>query len=219
MEPSASATSAAQHGASVIEPSAFVDAAREKVAKMTLEEKASMCSGSGFWHTQGVPSVGVPAVAVSDGPHGLRKLEDDGNNENGMGAGATATCFPTASALAASWDRSLMHEIGRALGREASAQGVTVLLGPGVNLKRNPRCGRNFEYFSEDPLLTGQLASAFVKGVQGEGVGTSLKHLAANNQETNRMGIDTVVDERTLRELYLPAFEAVVRTSQPWTVM
>ena len=154
---------------------------------------------------------------VSDGPHGLRK--DLGSSHLGLSGSVPATCFPTASALGASWDRALVREVGEALGRETLANGVTVLLGPGVNMKRHPLCGRNFEYFAEDPCVAGELGVAFVSGVQSRGVGTSLKHYAANNQELNRMGIDTLIDERTLRELYLPAFATVVTQAQPWTVM
>src|SRR3954452_15630639 len=186
--------------------------------ELTLEEKASLVLGSDFWHTAPVERLGIPAVMVADGPHGLRK-EDDTSGSGALGGSIPATCFPTASALASSWDVDLVRRVGVALGREAKAAGVAVLLGPGVNIKRSPLCGRNFEYFSEDPRLSGELATAFVQGVQSQGVGTSLKHFAANNQETDRVRVSADVDERTLREIYLPAFERVVTEARPWTVM
>ena len=188
------------------------------LATLTLQEKASLTSGADFWRTKPVERAGVPAIRVADGPHGLRKqVVEEGDAE--VGQSVPATCFPTAAALASTWDPELLHRVGEALGREASAQGVAVLLGPGVNIKRTPLCGRNFEYFSEDPHLAGALAAAYVEGVQSQGVGTSLKHFAVNNQETDRMRVSADVDERTLREIYLPAFEHVVTTAQPWTVM
>jgi beta-glucosidase len=186
--------------------------------ELTVEEKASLVLGSDFWHTAPVERLGIPAVMVADGPHGLRK-EDDTSGQGALGGSIPATCFPTASALASSWDVDLVRRVGVALGREAKAAGVAVLLGPGVNIKRSPLCGRNFEYFSEDPRLSGELGAAFVVGVQSQGVGTSLKHFAANNQETDRARVSADVDERTLREIYLPAFERVVTLAQPWTVM
>jgi beta-glucosidase len=192
--------------------------AQDIVARMTLEEKASLCSGADFWHTQGVERLGVPAITVTDGPHGVR-LQSGPSDQSGIDRAVPATCFPTASALAATWDTDLMAEVGAAIAQECHEFGVGVLLGPGVNAKRSPLCGRNFEYFSEDPYLTGEIATAFVRAVQAEGVGTSLKHLAANNQEFRRMTIDVVADERTLREIELAGFEAVVRRAQPWTVM
>ncbi|GAB2935442.1 glycoside hydrolase family 3 C-terminal domain-containing protein [Streptomyces mayteni] len=188
------------------------------LTELTLEEKASLLDGSDFWHTQPVARLGIPAVMVTDGPHGLRKQTADGDHL-GLARSVPATCFPPAVGLAASWDPALLERVGAALGRECRAERVTVLLGPGVNMKRTPLCGRNFEYFSEDPLLAGELAAAFVRGVQGQGVGTSLKHFAANNQETERMSVSAEVDERTLREIYLPAFERVVTGARPWTVM
>ncbi|PWJ47840.1 beta-glucosidase [Quadrisphaera granulorum] len=188
------------------------------LASLTLEEKASLLDGADFWHTQPLPEHGVPAVMVTDGPHGLRKQPADGDHL-GIGGSVPATCFPPAAGLASSWDVDLLQRVGEALGEECRAEGVAVLLGPGVNMKRTPLCGRNFEYFSEDPVLAGDLAAALVRGVQSQGVGTSLKHFAANNQETHRMSISAEVDERTLREVYLTAFERVVRDAQPWTVM
>ncbi|WP_034648249.1 glycoside hydrolase family 3 C-terminal domain-containing protein [Cellulomonas sp. HZM] len=186
------------------------------LAGLTLEEKASLTSGADFWHTKAVGD--VPAIMVSDGPHGLRKQPDDVDHL-GLGGSVPATCFPTAAALGSSWDPALLRRVGEALGRETRANDVAVLLGPGVNIKRTPLCGRNFEYVSEDPFVAGRLAAAVVEGIQSQGVGTSLKHFAANNQETDRMRVSADVDERTLREIYLPAFEHVVTTVQPWTVM
>ncbi len=188
------------------------------VAQLTLEEKASLCLGSDFWHTAPVERLGIPAVMVADGPHGLRKQPDTADH-GGIAGSNPATCFPTASALGSSWDVELVGSVGEALGRETRAEDVAVLLGPGINIKRSPLCGRNFEYLSEDPLLSGVLGAAFVRGVQSQGVGTSLKHYAANNQETDRVRVSADVDERTLREIYLPAFERVVTQAQPWTVM
>ena len=187
------------------------------LAQLTLEEKASLLDGSDMWHTQPVERLGIPAIMVADGPHGLRKATDD--DPLGLNFSVPATCFPPAAGLACSWDTGLITRVGEALGRECRAQQVAVLLGPGVNMKRSPLCGRNFEYFSEDPLLAGELGAAFVRGVQSQGVGTSLKHFAANNQETERMSISAEVDMRSLREIYLPAFERVVTTASPWTVM
>jgi beta-glucosidase len=188
------------------------------LAGLTLEQKASLTSGSDFWHLQGLPEAGIDRIMVTDGPHGLRKQPEDGN-QIGIGGSLPATCFPPAVALAAGWDPDLVRRVGEALGRETRAAGVSVLLGPGVNIKRSPLCGRNFEYFSEDPFLAGRLAAAHVRGVQSQGVGTSLKHFAANNQETDRFRVSAEVDERTLREIYLPAFEHVVKEARPLTVM
>ncbi|MGM0385725.1 MAG: beta-glucosidase [Actinomycetota bacterium] len=188
------------------------------VSELTLEEKASLCSGSDSWHTQAIERLGIPAIMVADGPHGLRKQAEK-TDHLGLAKAVPATCFPTAAGLGSTWDRDLLVRVGEALGRETRANGVSVLLGPGVNMKRSPLCGRNFEYFAEDPLLAGELATALVRGIQSQGVGTSLKHFAANNQETDRLRVDAQVDERTLREIYLPAFERVVRKAQPWTVM
>lgn len=181
-------------------------------AALDVAAKAALCAGGDAWHTAALPEHGIAAVAVADGPHGLRR-------DVGGFTGAPATCFPTASALGSTWDPELVREVGAAIGREARAQDVAVVLGPGVNIKRSPLCGRNFEYLSEDPLHAGRLAAALVDGLQGEGVGASLKHFAANNQETDRHRVSAEVDERTLREIYLPAFEHVVTTAQPWTVM
>jgi beta-glucosidase len=186
------------------------------LAGLTLEHKAGLTSGADFWHTKWAP--GVPAVMVSDGPHGVRKQVVEGGSAV-IGESVPATCFPTAAALGSSWDVDLVRRVGEALGRETRANGISVLLGPGVNIKRSPLCGRNFEYFSEDPVVAGELGAALVDGIQSQGVGASLKHFAANNQESDRMRVSADVDERTLREIYLPAFERVVTRSQPWTVM
>ncbi len=188
------------------------------VQQMTLEEKASLCSGRSFWYLQGIDRLDLAPVMVTDGPHGLRKQAGSADHV-GLHKSVPATCFPTASALASSWDVALLARIGEALGEQCVAEDVAVLLGPGVNIKRHPLCGRNFEYFSEDPLLAGEMAAALIQGVQSQGVGTSIKHYAVNNQEFGRMTIDVVIDERTMREIYLPAFEIAVKKAQPWTVM
>ena len=192
--------------------------AAELVGRMSLEEKAALCSGRSFWDTEANERVGVSSVMLTDGPHGLRKQAGDGDHV-GLHASVPATCFPTAAALASSWDRDLLREIGVALGEQCVAEDVAVLLGPAMNIKRHPLCGRNFEYFSEDPLLTGGLAAALLHGLQSQGVGASLKHFAANNQEAARIVVDAIVDERTLREIYLRGFEIAVRKARPWTVM
>ena len=190
----------------------------EIVAEMSLKEKAAFCSGKNFWYLKSLDRLELPSIMVTDGPHGLRK-QDSQADHVGLNASVPATCFLTASALACSWNVELMHEIGVALGKECVKENVSVLLGPGINIKRHPLCGRNFEYFSEDPVLTGEMAASLVQGIQSQGVGASLKHYAVNNQERARMFIDAVVDERTLREIYLRGFEIVVKKSQPWTVM
>src|SRR5215203_4305036 len=188
------------------------------LGELTLEEKASLCLGSDFWHTAPIPRLGIPAVAVSDGPHGLRKQPDESDHV-GISDSLPATCFPTASALGSSFDPELARRVGEALGVEARAQGVAVVLGPGINIKRSPLCGRNFEYLSEDPLIAGVMGAAIVEGIQSQGVGACVKHYAANNQETDRLRVSAEVDERTLREIYLPGFERVVTQARPWTVM
>lgn len=186
------------------------------IAQMTLEEKAGLCTGASAWTTQAVPRLGIPSMFVSDGPHGVRRVPD----EHSLSAQSLpATCFPTGSCLASTWDSSLIFELGQALAEEAIALHSNVLLGPGVNMKRTPLCGRNFEYFAEDPFLAGELAVSLIQGIQSKGVGTSLKHFAANNQEYERFSINAVVDERTLHEIYLPAFETAVKKGKPWTVM
>ena len=190
--------------------------AERTVASLDLETKVALLSGADKWHLEGVPGAGLAPAMVADGPHGLRKKADGGL---GLGDAVPATCFPTAVTLGATWDPQLLEAVGAALGREAHAEDVAVLLGPGLNLKRHPAGGRNFEYLSEDPVLAGTLAGALVTGIQAQGVGACLKHLAANHQERFRMIVDTIVDERTLRELELTAFEIAVRTGRPWTVM
>ncbi|TQM25274.1 beta-glucosidase [Microbacterium kyungheense] len=188
------------------------------VTELTLEEKASLTSGASFWYTKAVERVGVPAIMVTDGPHGLRK-QREGGDHLGIGDSVPATCFPPAVGLGSSWDVDLIHRVGEALGTETSIENVAVLLGPGINIKRSPLCGRNFEYLSEDPIVSGVLGAAIVKGIQSKGVGTSLKHFAANNQENDRMRASSDVDPRPLREIYLRGFQRVVEDAQPWTVM
>ncbi|GGE28051.1 glycosyl hydrolase [Pullulanibacillus camelliae] len=191
---------------------------KELVQQMTLEEKASFCSGLDFWHLQGLERLGIPSVMVTDGPHGLRK-QAEGTDHLGLFNSVPATCFPSAAGLACSWDRDLIQQVGEALGEECQAENVAVLLGPGANIKRSPLCGRNFEYFSEDPYLSSQMAANHIKGVQSKGVGTSLKHFAVNNQEHRRMTTNAELSERALREIYLASFEGAVKEAQPWTVM
>ncbi|HEX8969959.1 glycoside hydrolase family 3 C-terminal domain-containing protein [Oryzihumus sp.] len=195
-----------------------MDAVETILGRLTLEQKASLTSGGDFWHTQAVPDAGVPDVMVTDGPNGLRKQSGSGD-AMALGGSDPATCFPPAVTLGCTWDVGLARRVGEAIGAEALAADVAVVLGPGVNIKRSPLCGRNFEYVSEDPFLSGRMGAAWVAGVQSRGVGTSLKHYAANNQETDRLRVSADVDERTLREVYLPAFEHVVRQEQPTTVM
>ena len=186
------------------------------IEQMTLEEKAALCTGASAWTTTPIERLGVPEMIVADGPHGLRRVA---NVYEWGGGSLPATCFPTASCLASTWNVDLIHEMGEALAEECIALNVDVILGPGVNMKRSPLGGRNFEYFSEDPFLAGELAASLINGVQSKGVGTSLKHYAANNQEYQRFSISAEVDERTLREIYLTAFEKAVKQAQPWTVM
>ncbi|MCU9612604.1 glycoside hydrolase family 3 C-terminal domain-containing protein [Caldibacillus lycopersici] len=188
------------------------------ISQMTLEEKASLCSGLDFWHTKAIERLGIPSIMVTDGPHGLRKQEE-GVDPLGINDSVPATCFPSAVGLASTWNRELIYQVGVALGEECQAENVGVLLGPGANIKRSPLCGRNFEYFSEDPFLSAEIAASHINGVQSQGVGTSLKHFAVNNQEHRRMSIDAIVDERSLREIYLASFEGAVKKAHPWTVM
>lgn len=194
------------------------DKIKEIVSKMTLEEKASMCSGADFWHTEAVERLGIPASMVSDGPHGLRKQNQEGDHL-GVNDSIKAVCFPAGCGTAASFNRELLVEMGETLGEECQAEGVSVILGPAVNIKRSPLCGRNFEYYSEDPLVASEMAGALIHGVQSRQVGTSIKHFLANNQETRRMSSDSRIDERTLREIYLAAFEGAIKKEKPWTVM
>jgi beta-glucosidase len=196
----------------------FVKVLQDLISKMTLEEKASLCSGLDFWHTRPISRLDIPSIMVTDGPHGLRKQASE-SDHLGLSDSVPATCFPTASALAATWNRDLVKEVGIALGEECRQEKVGVILGPGANIKRTPLCGRNFEYFSEDPYLSGEIAKSHIQGVQSQGIGTSLKHYAVNNQEFRRMTMDAVVDERALHEIYLSGYEIAVRGAQPWTVM
>lgn len=189
------------------------------ISQMTLEEKAGMCSGLDFWHLKSVKRLGIPEVMVSDGPHGLRKQDDKGDHL-GMNDSIKAVCFPPAALSACSFDRSLMEAMGETIGKEAQANDVSVVLGPAVNIKRSPLCGRNFEYYSEDPLLAGMMAAAMTLGVQKvPGCGTTIKHFACNNQEDNRMGSDSILSERALREIYLKGFEIAVKDAQPMSIM
>ncbi|MDR2046760.1 MAG: glycoside hydrolase family 3 C-terminal domain-containing protein [Clostridiales bacterium] len=194
--------------------------AKEILARLSVAEKASLASGKGFWETREIDKVGIsiPSVTMTDGPHGIRKADETKRN-NIMQLSHKATCFPPAVTVASSWNRGLARDMGKAIAEEAKSLGVTTVLGPGVNIKRSPLCGRNFEYYSEDPYVAGEFGTAFVNGVQSRGIGTSLKHYAANNQEKLRMSVSAEVDERTMREIYLPAFEKTVKEAQPTTVM
>lgn len=196
----------------------FREKAKALVAQMTIEEKAALCSGKNFWYLKGIPRLDLPEIMVTDGPHGLRK-QKVGADHLGINESVPAVCFPTSAATACSFDRELLGEIGAAMGEECRQENVAVILGPGINIKRSPLCGRNFEYISEDPYLTGELAAALIKGVQSQNVGVSVKHFAANNQEKRRMTAESVMDERTLREIYLAGFERAVRKAKPWTMM
>lgn len=186
------------------------------IAEMTLDEKLQLLTGKNNWETVGIERLGVPSIVVSDGPHGLRKMvrEEDGSYKT-----LKSTCFPTASAMSATWNPELAYQVGECIAEECQAENVDIILGPGVNIKRTPLCGRNFEYFSEDPYLAGEMAAAYINGVQSKDVGTSLKHYAANNQEYDRHHISSEVDTRALREIYLKPFEIAVKKSKPWTVM
>ena len=188
------------------------------VKQMTLEEKAGMCSGDDFWHLKSVERLGIPSVMVSDGPHGLRKQDQEADHL-GANDSIKAVCFPTACATACSFDRDLLYKLGETLGEECQAQDLSVILGPAVNIKRSPLCGRNFEYFSEDPYLASEMAGAHIKGVQSKNIGTSIKHFVANNQEYRRMSCSSEIDERTFREIYLGAFETAIKEGKPDTVM
>ena len=191
---------------------------KKLVSQMTLEEKAGLCSGLDFWHTKPVERLGVPAVMVSDGPHGLRKQDSEADHL-GINESIKAVCMPAACATAASFDKEMIGHMGEAIGDSCQHEKLSVVLGPAVNIKRSPLCGRNFEYFSEDPYLAGEMSASYINGVQSRNVGTSIKHFAANNQEHRRMSSSSNVDERTLREIYFPAFEISVKKAQPWTVM
>ena len=193
-------------------------ATEHEISELPLPDRVRLLSGKGFWRTEDLPEWGVPSVLLTDGPHGLRK-EREGDGGGGLPGSIPATCFPPAVTLASSWDPELLAEVGAAVGAEAVREGVSVVLGPGLNIKRHPFCGRNFEYLSEDPLLAGRLAAAIARGIQSQGVGACLKHFAANNQESHRLVVDVVVDERTLREIYLTGFEIAVKEAAPETIM
>ncbi len=188
------------------------------IEKLTLEEKAALLQGKTTWTTQDIPRLGIPSIFVADGPHGMRRQAGRADHV-GLHNSLRATCFPTAATMANSWDEALGSRLGKALGEEAAAQGVSIVLGPGLNIKRSPLCGRNFEYFSEDPYLAGKMAAAYIRGIQENGVGACPKHFAANSQELRRQSVDSVVDERTLRELYLTNFEIAVKEGKPKAIM
>ena len=190
----------------------------ELIGKMTLVEKAAFLSGKNEWQSRDIPRLGIPSIFCSDGPHGIRRQAGAGDHL-GLNPSLPATCFPTAATVANSWDEELAQELGEALGEEAAVQGVNVLLGPGLNIKRSPLCGRNFEYFSEDPYLAGKMAAAYIRGIQKKGVYACPKHFAVNSQELRRMAMNAVVDERTLREIYLTAFEIVVKEGKAKALM
>ena len=191
---------------------------QELISQMTLEEKAGMCSGSDFWHLKGIERLGIPQVMVTDGPHGLRK-QAEAADHLGLNESEKAVCFPAGCATASSFDRNLIRRQGEILGQECQAMNVSTILGPAMNIKRSPLCGRNFEYYSEDPFVSTEMAAAMIEGVQSKHVGTSAKHFVANNQEKRRMTNSSDMDERTLREIYLASFEGAVKKSKPWTVM
>jgi beta-glucosidase len=195
-----------------------MDIVNNIVSQLTLTEKASICSGADNWRTRAIPRLNIPEIMMIDGPHGLRR-ENPGQNNGAFTSSIPATCFPCGSTLACSWDKSLLARLGNVIAQECRAQGASVILGPAVNIQRSPLCGRNFEYFSEDPYLSSQLAASFINGVQSRGIGTAIKHFAANNKETDRMTTETIIDERTLREIYLASFENAIKTAKPWMVM
>lgn len=190
----------------------------EIINQMSLEEKAQLCVGEDYWNSKEFEKYGIPKIKMSDGPHGLRVQKEKQDNL-GINESEVSVCFPTSSTLANSWNREMAYELGRALGQEAKTEGVNIVLGPAINIKRTPLCGRNFEYFSEDPYLTGILGSEYVKGLQEQNVGACVKHFAVNNQENRRRTIDVVIDERNLREIYLKAFEMIIEKSKPWSIM
>ena len=188
------------------------------IQKLNLEQKCALLSGATTFGTRALPKNNIPSITLSDGPNGVRK-QAGAADHLGLNPSVPATCFPTAATVACSWDPALGEEIGQAMGEEAAAQEVAVLLGPGLNTKRSPLCGRNFEYFSEDPYLSGKMAASYVRGIQSNGISACPKHFAVNSQELRRMASDSVVDERTLRELYLTGFEIVVKEAKPKTIM
>ena len=188
------------------------------LSELTLEEKVCLLSGHKSWHTNHVSRVELPSIFLTDGPHGLRKKKDD-DKVAGLGQTELSTCFPAACTTAATWNKPLLYKMGVAMGEECRHYGVNLILGPAVNIKRNPLCGRNFEYFSEDPLIAGTLGASLTKGIEDVGVGTSVKHFACNNNEENRYFGDSIVDERAYREIYLKAFEPIIKEGKPQTVM
>lgn len=188
------------------------------IKKLSLEEKASLCVGKDYWNSVGFDEYSIPKITMSDGPHGLRVQKTNADNL-GINESEVSTCFPASASLGNTWNRELVYLLGKTLGEEARKEAVNVVLGPAINIKRSPLCGRNFEYFSEDPYLTGILGSEYIRGIQGVGVGACVKHFAVNNQENRRRTINAVVDERALREVYLRAFELIVKNSKPWSVM
>ena len=189
----------------------------ELIEKMTLEEKIALCSGRDFWHTKAFAHLNIPSIMMSDGPHGIRKQEA-GVDMLGVHNSLPSTCFPTAALSACSWDVQLLRTLGSALGKEAKHHQVSLVLGPGANIKRNPLCGRNFEYFSEDPLLSGKLAAAQIQGIESTGIGSTLKHFALNNQEYKRFASNSIIDSRAMHELYLRSFEIAVKEGKPTSV-
>ena len=195
-----------------------IEEIREIISTLTLEEKASLCSGETFWLTKKIPGKDIPVIMVSDGPVGLRKQENV-EDHLGMNESIKAVCFPAGVGMAATFNKELYGKMGETLGEECRAENVAVILGPAVNIKRSPLCGRNFEYLSEDPFLASEMSTSYVKGVQSKHVGTSIKHFAVNNMETRRFSASSNLSERALREIYLAAFEGPVRNAQPWTVM
>lgn len=190
----------------------------ELIKKMTLEEKASLCVGGSYWKSKGIERLGIPEIVMSDGPHGLRFSKSD-PTKLGLNDSETSTCFPSGATIANTWNRNLVYKLGKALGKEARSKGVNILLGPAINIKRSPLCGRNFEYFSEDPYLIGSLATEYINGLQSENVGACVKHFAVNNQENRRMTVNVVIDDRTLREIYLKAFQMIIAKAKPWSIM
>ena len=190
----------------------------ELIKKMTLEEKASLTSGKNFWETMNIPHLGIDSMFFSDGPHGMRKQMAEADHL-GLNKSIPATCFPTSATLANSFDVELAQKVGHALGEEAVSMNVNLVLGPGLNIKRNPRCGRNFEYYSEDPYLAGKLGASYVKGIQSNGIGSCIKHYACNNQEERRLASNSVMDLRTLREIYTTGFEIIVKEEHPYSDM
>ena len=190
----------------------------EIINKMSLEEKAMLCVGADYWNSKEFKKYGIPKITMSDGPHGLR-VQKAAKDNLGINESEISVCFPAGATIANSWDRKIAYLLGETLGKEARAENINIVLGPAINIKRSPLCGRNFEYFSEDPYLTGILGGEYVKGLQSQNVGACVKHFAVNNQENRRRTIDVIIDERNLREIYLKAFEMIIKNSKPWSIM